>query len=156
MIAKAKLVLVRQGRPDEDDRACPNDPPLNADERCQAHAVARLLACESVARIVASPLVPARQTAEPLAERLGLPIDTIEGWAEADRNTARRGWRRFLEDPVRHLGADPQEFRAGVLAALEDATRAGPSPSLVAVFTHGLQINVVLWMLEGDPYTRTR
>ncbi len=151
-----KLILVRHGRPNENDPDSPNDPPLNADGRRQACVVAELLAREGVTRIVSSPLARARETAAPLAERLGLPIDTIEGWAEADRAADRYrstetlraeggdAWRRFLEDPVRYLGADPSEFRAGVIAALDDAARTRPSSSRVAVFTHGLPINVVL------------
>ncbi len=151
-----KLILVRHGRPNENDPSSPNDPPLNADGRRQARAVAQLLAREGVTRVVSSPLARARETAEPLAERLGLPIDTIAGWAEADRAADRYrstetlraeggdAWRRFLEDPVRYLGADPSEFRAGVIAALEEASRAGPPSSRVAIFTHGLPINVVL------------
>jgi broad specificity phosphatase PhoE len=84
-----KLILVRHGRPNEGDPGPPNDPPLNADGRRQARAVAQLLAREGVTRVVSSPLARARETAEPLAERLGLPIDTIEGWAEADRAADR-------------------------------------------------------------------
>ena len=44
---------------------------------------------EGITRIVASPLLRAQQTAEPLAERLGLPIEIVDGWAEADRHLAR-------------------------------------------------------------------
>src|SRR5271165_5335448 len=123
-------ILVRHGRPDESDLDSPNDPPLNADGWRQARAAANLLANEPITRIVASPLLRAQQTASPLAERLGLPIDTVEGWAEADRRACRyrstetlraeggEAWARFLQDPIRYLGADPDSFRAGVLAAL--------------------------------------
>ena len=80
-----RLILIRHGRPDEDDLERPNDPPLNAEGWSQARAVARLLETEGVTRIVASPLLRAQQTAAPLAEALALTIETIEGWAEADR-----------------------------------------------------------------------
>ncbi len=130
-VAPMRLILVRHGRPDEEDAFSPHDPPLNADGRRQARAVADWLAGEGVTRIVASPLRRAQQTAVPLAERLGLPIDTIDGWAEADRATMRyrstetlraeggEAWDRFLADPIRYLGAEPEEFRAGVIAALQ-------------------------------------
>ena len=126
-----RLILVRHGRPDEEDAFSPHDPPLNADGRRQARSVADWLAGEGVTRIVASPLRRAQQTAVPLAERLGLSIDTIDGWAEADRATMRyrstetlraeggEAWARFVADPIRYLGAEPEEFRAGVLAALQ-------------------------------------
>jgi probable phosphoglycerate mutase len=151
-----KVVLVRHGRPDEHDAAQPNDPPLNADGWRQARAVAALLAREGITRIVASPLTRARQTAALLSQLSGLPIDIAEGWAEADRAQSRyrstetlraqggEEWRRFLEDPIRYLGADPKEFQAEVLAALSDIARQGDPKSRIAVFTHGLPINVVL------------
>jgi broad specificity phosphatase PhoE len=151
-----RLILVRHGRPNEDDPESPGDPPLNDDGWRQARAVARFLAGEGVTRIVASPMLRAQQTAGPLAERLGLPIATIEGWAEADRGAHRyrstetlraeggEAWKTFLEDPIRYLGADPEAFRADVLAALH-ATAAGEDQrARIAVFTHGLPVNVVL------------
>ena len=82
-----RLILIRHGRPDEGETETPHDPPLNAEGQTQAHAVARLLESEGVTRIVASPLQRAQQTATPLASRLGLPIETIDLWAEADRGT---------------------------------------------------------------------
>ena len=151
-----RLILVRHGRPNEGDSQSPHDPPLNADGWRQARGTAELLATEGITRIVASPMLRAQQTATPLAERLGLPVDTIEGWAEADRRanlyrsteTLRaeggEAWARFLQDPIRYLGADPDEFRVGVLAALQAATFAESRASRVVVFTHGLPINVVL------------
>jgi probable phosphoglycerate mutase len=151
-----KLILIRHGRPDEGDTATPNDPPLNAEGWRQACAAAKLLASEGVTRIVASPLLRAQQTAQPLAQRLGLAIETIEGWAEADRRASRYrstetlraedgdAWARFLEDPIRYLGADPAEFRAGVIGALTATSTGGDRKTRIAVFTHGLPINVVL------------
>jgi probable phosphoglycerate mutase len=151
-----RLILVRHGRPDEDDAETPHDPPLNEEGWRQARLVARLLEPEGVTRIVASPLRRAQQTAGPLAERLGLPPETMDLWAEADRGMNRyrsteslraeggETWSRFLADPIGYLGSDPASFRAGVLSAL-GATVAHEAPSArVAVFTHGLPINVVL------------
>jgi probable phosphoglycerate mutase len=151
-----KLILVRHGRPDEGDTATPNDPPLNADGWRQARAAATLLASEGITNIVASPLLRAQQTAQPLSEWLGIGIETIEGWAEADRGASRYrstetlraeggdAWARFLEDPIRYLGADPAEFRAGVIGALTATAKGADDLARIAVFTHGLPINVVL------------
>jgi broad specificity phosphatase PhoE len=151
-----RLILVRHGRPDEEDAFSPHDPPLNADGRRQARSVADWLAGEGVTRIVASPLRRAQQTAVPLAERLGLSIDTIDGWAEADRGTMRyrstetlraeggEAWARFVADPIRYLGAEPEEFRAGVLAALQATAPQADRGVRVVVFTHGLPINITL------------
>ena len=156
-----KLVLIRHGRPDEDERDRPHDPPLRADGRAQAEAVAARLAQEGITRIVSSPMARALQTAQPLAARLALPIDIVDGWAEADRHVQRYRstetlralgeveWKRFLADPIGYFGGDDAAFRAVVLSAfsttLGDASAGtGRRDAHVAVFTHGLPINVVL------------
>lgn len=155
-----KLVLVRHGRPDEEDRQRPHDPPLRADGWRQAETVAAVLARDGVNRIVSSPLLRAHQTAQPLARRLGLPIEVIDGWAEADRHLDRyrsnetlralgdAEWARFLKDPLAFVGVDAQRFRADVLGALRAVARHDPAAH-VAVFTHGLPINLVLAHLLG-------
>jgi probable phosphoglycerate mutase len=138
-----RLILVRHGRPDEQDMLTPHDPPLNAEGCTQARAVARLLESEGVTRVVASPLQRARQTAEPLAVRLGLPVETIDGWL------------RFLANPIGYLGSDPTSFQAGVLAALGETIEGEPPAARVAVFAHGLPINIVLSHVLGlDNITR--
>jgi probable phosphoglycerate mutase len=161
-----KLVLIRHGRPDEDERARPHDPPLRVDGRAQAQAVAARLAQESITRIVSSPMARAAQTAQPLAERLGLPIDIVDGWAEADRYVQRyrstetlralgdEEWGRFLADPIAYFGGEAEVFRAGVLDALAASIGAaaqgpGERDAHVAVFTHGLPINAVLSHVLG-------
>jgi probable phosphoglycerate mutase len=156
-----RLLLGRHGRPDEGHADRPHDPPLNAEGRAQAAAVAEQLAAEGITRIVASPLLRAHQTAEPLAERLGLPIHTVEGWAEADRGVARyrstetlraqgdAEWQRFLGDPAGYFGVDDARFRADVIAALQALTCEPAREARVAVFSHGLPINVVLSHVLG-------
>src|SRR5438105_4451492 len=160
-----KLVLVRHGRPDEDERDRPHDPPLRADGHAQAEAVAARLAHEGITRIVSSPMARAAQTARPLAERLGLPIEIVDGWAEADRHVERyrstetpralgdveRG--RFPADPIAYFGGDAATFRTGVLAAFATTMDNAGAPhrrdAHVAVFAHGLPINVVLSHVLG-------
>lgn len=156
-----KLVLVRHGRPDEDDRMRPHDPPLRDDGWRQARAVARLLAGERITHIVASPLLRAQQTAQPLAELVNLPIRTLDGWAEADRGAARyrstetlrslgdSHWRAFLADPVRFVGGDPLKFETDVLGAFAATLDAAGARDRVVVFTHGLPINLVLSRVLG-------
>jgi len=151
-----RLILIRHGRPDECDERTPNDPPLDADGLRHARAAARFLGLEPITRIVASPLQRARQTAAPLAERLGMNVDIVPGWAEADRGASRYrsteslraegpdAWARFLADPIRFLGADPATFRDDVLGALHAAADAADPDARVAVFTHGMPINIVL------------
>ena len=151
-----KIVLVRHGRPDEGHAERPHDPPLGHDGVQQARQTAALLAREGIGRVVTSPLLRARQTAEPLAERLGVALEVVDGWAEADRNLplyrsvetlkaqGPAEWRRFLDDPVRYVGGDPQAFRAAVLGALGALIESARREDHIAVFSHGLAINVVL------------
>ena len=158
-----KLILVRHGRPNETDPEKPNDPPLNLDGWRQARAAADLLSGEGVTRIIASPLLRARQTAAPLAERLGLAVDIIEGWAEADRGAQRyrstetlraegqAAWAEFLRDPIRYLGADPETFKANVLSALRASAPGVDSERRAVVFTHGMPINLALSHALGLP-----
>src|SRR4029079_7884994 len=103
-----------------------------------ARGVAALLAQEGIDRIVTSPLLRARETAAPLAERLGLVPEVVDGWAEADRHLDRYRsvetlkamgggeWQRFLADPVRYMGGDTATFRSGVLGALAALLASGP------------------------------
>jgi broad specificity phosphatase PhoE len=156
-----RLILVRHGRPDEGGAETPNDPPLSEDGRRQARAAARLLGSEGITRIIASPLRRARETAEPLAKGLGLPIEIIDLWAEADRGTSRyrstetlraeggEAWSRFLADPIGYLGGDPASFRDGVLAALGATGAKELSTARVVVFTHALGLNSITRFLVG-------
>jgi len=151
-----RLILVRHGRPNEGDPGWQNDPPLNADGWRQARAAARLLASERITRVVASPLLLAHQTGG-AARRAAWAADGKDrGLGRSgsageplplDGDAARGGgeaWARFLQDPIRYLGAEPDRFRNGVLQALRDTAATETETSRVAVFTHGLPINVVL------------
>ena len=145
------VLMIRHGRPESGNGD--SDPALCAVGRKQARDLGAFLSRSGVARLVSSPLRRALQTAEPTAQTLGLDVAVIEGLAEADRFGAgyrsveelRREpavWGRFLADPVGFLGADPVAFRRDVLSAFETVLDAGAAK--VAVFTHGLPINVVL------------
>lgn len=155
-----RLILIRHGKPDELDDTCPHDPGLNAAGHRQAQAVADVLAREALTHIISSPMQRAWQTAQPLARATGLAVEVVSGWAEADRSAARyrstetlraqspQEWQRFMTDPIRYLGADPDTFRTQVLSALNAALKL-PLESRVAVFTHGMVINTVLSHLLG-------
>jgi broad specificity phosphatase PhoE len=146
-----QVLMIRHGRPET--RSGDSDPDLCDAGRKQARDLSAFLSRSGVARLVSSPLRRALQTAEPTAQALGLDIAVIDGLAEADRfGTSYRSveelrrepeaWRQFLADPVGFLGADPVAFRREVLSAFE--TVLADAATRVAVFTHGLPINVVL------------
>ena len=60
------------------------DTPLNNAGRGQARELAERLADERIAAVYASPLLRARETAEIVAERLGLAVETVDGLREVD------------------------------------------------------------------------
>ncbi len=80
-----RVLLVRHGQTAWNLGAGPErfrgrtDLPLDATGLAQAERVGRRLAAAGIAAIYASPLERARQTAAPLADRLGLPVRPHEG-----------------------------------------------------------------------------
>ena len=158
------LIVVRHGLPERADDS--HDPPLSAAGRRQAEATAAFLAGERVDRIVASPLARARQTAEPLADRLGLSIETVEGLAEIDPFDGAYvpAEEMQLDHPVTEAfladkyslfdgvgGFEP--FRAVVRDAF-DGVISRNRGRVVAVFCHGMVMGCYLTTLVGhhDPF----
>jgi broad specificity phosphatase PhoE len=146
-----QVLMIRHGRPETQNGD--SDPDLCDAGRKQARNLSAYLSRAGVTRLVSSPLRRALQTAEPTAQALGLDVVVIDGLAEADRfGTSYRSveelrrepavWGEFLADPIGFLGADPIVFRRDVLSAFENVLAVGAAK--VAVFTHGLPINVVL------------
>jgi broad specificity phosphatase PhoE len=131
----------------------------------QAKLAAEYLATRPVGVIVSSPLERARQTAEPLAEALGLEIGTdqrliesanlLEGRAVAGGQNLFRdvsNWRYF-RNPFRPSWGEPYtEVAARVLAAARaarDAAQAvGPAAEAVCV-SHQLPIVCARRSAEG-------
>jgi 8-oxo-dGTP diphosphatase len=78
------LYVVRHGK--AGSRSAWNDRddlrPLTKPGRRQADALAEMLAGHGVERILSSPYVRCRQTVEPLAERLRLPVDLSDALEE--------------------------------------------------------------------------
>ncbi len=147
-----QLILIRHGEP---DLSCGNvDPPLSSLGRDQAAITAQWLGTEPIERVVTSPLLRAKQTAEPLARRRGLPLDIVEGVAEVDRWGAEylsveelrrdggEAWSTFLADPVGMLGGNEAQFRAEVMNAVREIASSGKGRTAIA--THGLPINLIL------------
>jgi broad specificity phosphatase PhoE len=147
-----ELIFIRHGRPKI--VAGDNDPVLSDSAKVQAKHVGNWLLRENIERVVSSPLRRAFETAEPTSRILGLELEVIEGLAEVGRSgPGYRGieelrkdpvvWAKFMEDPISFFGSDPVTFKRGVLDAvgsLFDNRLEGK----VAVFTHGVPINIVL------------
>jgi broad specificity phosphatase PhoE len=113
-----------------------------------------------VTRLVSSPQLRALQTAGPLSETLGLPVEIDERLAEYDRDLghyvpieqiAKENPAELARLAAGHLpsGVDEKEFAARVVAAVEDLVAGGDHEDTVAVFSHGGVINVLLHHILG-------
>lgn len=155
-----QLILVRHGEPDMQGTAPKHDPSLSALGRQQAELTCAALTREPIDEVVSSPLRRAWETAEPLSARMGKDIAALTGMAEVDQEGAAyvsveqwrkeggRDWQAFLANPVVALGGDHAAFVARVHNALEHLM-AMPGKR-IAVFTHGLPINVALSAALGE------
>ncbi|MCM6776922.1 histidine phosphatase family protein [Nocardia sp. CDC159] len=180
-----QLVLVRHAQPERALAASgPADPGLTELGVEQAGrvpaALARLeIGAHRIARVVSSPQRRARETAAPTAEKLGLPVDVVDGLAEYDRELpayvpieAARGWaagsvpadasappEELLEEfraTYRRIKAgylpeqiDGPAFVARVLAAVDEIASTTAHSDTVVVFAHGGVINVLLQDVLG-------
>jgi broad specificity phosphatase PhoE len=79
-----KLYLVRHGKAGSRSAWQESDDlrPLSKPGRRQADALADALGDRKIARVVSSPFVRCRQTVEPLAERVRVPVDLSDALAE--------------------------------------------------------------------------
>jgi probable phosphoglycerate mutase len=133
------------------------DSPLSDAGRAQAAALAARLAGERVDAIVASDLGRTRDTAVPIAARLGLALaldaglrercyGAFEGmtWPEIERAHPRDYQRLAARDPeyVVPGGESGVQFRDRVVSALEHLA-ARHAEATVAVVTHGGVLGIV-------------
>ena len=151
-------------RADEDNATA--DPPLSDIGRQQAEATAAFLAGEAIDAVVASPLQRAAQTAQPLADRLGLGIQVADGLREIDPFGG--SYIPAEELTVDHavvadMASDPlalfasaggfEQFRSTVVGAVDEIVAAHRGRR-VAVFCHGSVIGAYLTAVLGhdDPF----
>lgn len=159
-----ELLLIRHALPvrrelEEGEIA---DPPLAEQGHAQAKALAEWLADERIDAIYASPMRRAYQTAEHVADRLGLPIVVDAELAEFDRQS-------HFYIPIEELRAekderwddlvagrwgvdgevDPETFKSVVVEAVERVVEANPSKT-VAIIAHGGVMNAYLAHVVGS------
>jgi len=161
-----ELIIVRHALPESDKRDDgPADPPLSPLGFQQAEATADLLATEGVNHVVTSTMQRAIQTGRPLADRLGLTPERLEGLKESDHRRSsytpveemdadHEVIREFLDDPLSMFADGYEAFRDRITAAL-DAVVADNRGRTVAVFCHAMVVGVYLQTLLGlnDPFT---
>lgn len=140
------------------------DVSLSPTGRNQSLRLADALGDHRIDRIVSSDLSRAVDTLAPLADRLGLGIETDRRLREVD-NGAWGGllpdqveerwpdlWERYRggEDVVRPQGESWAEVAVRVLKALEDIATTSLDHAVVAVGTHGGPILTTLHLAHGN------
>jgi broad specificity phosphatase PhoE len=140
------------------------DPPLNERGEAQARATARELAAVGVEAIYSSDLARAHQTAQALAELVGLPVVTDSRLREINQGE----WQGILIGDIRSQwpediarweqqpweccppgGESLQEIQARIQEAIDEIVRRRPDGT-VAVFTHKLPIALLKIRYRGD------
>lgn len=150
-----ELLLIRHARPTrEESSEGPADPGLSPVGLRQAEALADWLADARIDALYSSPMRRARETAAPLADKLGLKITTEADIAEYDVSAASyipieelkaAGDPRWMQLPD-----DIPGFQARVVAAVERIVAAHGSGT-VALVCHGGVMNVYLsWVLKAE------
>ena len=148
------LLLVRHGETDwnaEGRLQGHTDRPLNDHGRRQAKALAERLAGEGADAIYASDLSRAKETAEILGTRLGLPVVI-----DADLREKNWGnWEGLTGDERIHVefeGESVQEHRERVLRAIERISERHPGQRVIVV-THGGSLRRIQAAVNGvaDP-----
>jgi broad specificity phosphatase PhoE len=136
---------------------------LNEQGRAEANRLAHSLASASIRKIISSPLERARETAEPLASKLGLPIEFSDDVLEVDFGR----WNGAL---LQDLQSDPlwaryNSYRSGTcipegelilqiqnrfVTKLEQLRASNPE-GITAIFSHGDPIRSALCYYLGIP-----
>lgn len=155
-----ELILVRHGHPDVPLQSHTGNPPLSARGIQHALHVATALKVEPIERIVSSGMRRADATAEPLADALGLVVEThadlgeIDRWGgeyanvETIRQKGPEELQRFRDAPIAYFGIDADRFRRETLAAFRSILHDGKGAK-IALFTHGFPINILISHVLG-------
>lgn len=133
------LLLVRHGETDwnADGRLQgQTDRPLSDYGRRQARELAEQLADEELDAIYASDLARARETAEIVGERLGLPVALEPDLREKDWGTWE-GLTSVERDHVEFVGESTEAHQERILRALRRISERHPGDARVLVVTHG-------------------
>ncbi|MEZ5703394.1 MAG: histidine phosphatase family protein [Burkholderiaceae bacterium] len=140
----------------------PADTPLSSHGMRQAQALAERLACEPLAGILSSDLPRALQTAQCVAERTGLPLQTSPLLHERNFGDWRgQPYDSLHTDPLGMSAAPPGGESAAVFgqrcrqafAQMLDAQRA--LGGALVVVTHGLVIRALLAGLPPQAHSES-
>jgi probable phosphoglycerate mutase len=151
-----ELVLIRHGLPIrvENEPGTPADPPLSEEGREQARKVADWLAPEGFDVVYSSPMRRAVETAQPLAELLGLEVTVDDELAELDRGhhfyvpveelkaTGDPRYEQLLKGEL-YADVDVETWSKVAALAVQRVVEAHPGQR-IALFAHGGVINAYL------------
>ncbi|MDG3010594.1 histidine phosphatase family protein [Rhodococcus sp. D2-41] len=154
-----QLLLIRHALPQRVEQVAGGaDPALTELGRLQAQRIPEALAEYDVSAIVSSPMLRARQTAQPLADALGLEVAVDPDLAEYDagqrnyvpiheaRAAHPEAYARIMAGYIPDF-ADPVAFTARVTAAMQRLVDDHAHDQTIAVVSHGGVINVYLQQL---------
>lgn len=164
------ILLIRHGDNDSLGKYLPGDQPgihLNASGQAQARLVAESLKDVPITSIVSSPLERAVETAEPLAQVLGLPITRDPNFMEMNTGSwTGRVFTEIKEDPLWELlRSDPENYgfpggetfsvaQIRLWMALQRVVENQPDHAIVAVFSHSDCIKLLLTRAMDAPIKR--
>jgi broad specificity phosphatase PhoE len=155
-----QLLLIRHALPLRSEPGQGSDPELSQEGIEQAKRLPDALARFPITRLVSSPQRRSVQTAQPVADALGLAVEIDERLAEYDRDLEHyipieQIAAEFPEELARlasgHLpsSVDEDAFLARIDAGIRDLVASGEHENTVAVFTHGGVINGLLYRILG-------
>lgn len=141
------------------------NPPLTDAGRRQAGQAAAHLAGRGLDVIVSSPLARAQETAAAVADRVGVPVATDEGWVELDFGSwegltfeevrvrdpeGLKAWLAFEGGPAPHGGETFAACVARVTSARDALVAAYPGKSVLVV-SHVTPIKTMAGLVLGSP-----
>ena len=155
-----QLLLIRHALPLRSEPGQGSDPDLSEEGVEQAKRLPDALARYPITRLVSSPQRRSIQTAQPVADALGLTIEVDDRIAEYDRDMEHyipieQIAAEFPEELARlasgHLpsSVDEAAFLARITAGIRDLAATGDHEDTVAVFTHGGVINGLIHTVLG-------
>ena len=157
-----ELILIRHGLPERVvAQSGTADPHLDEIGTRQADALAQYLGAENIDAVWTSPMIRARETAQPLADRLSLVPRIHDDLAEWDKDSSAyipvEEMKRTNDPRWQQMQTgqwtgdiDPLKFQSKVVGAIEAIIRAHTSQR-VAVFCHAGVLGTYLAHILGIP-----
>lgn len=147
-----QLLLVRHALPLRSEPGQGSDPELSEQGVEQAKRLPDALTRFPITRVVSSPQRRAVQTAQPVADALGLTIDVDERIAEYDYGLSHyTPIEEASQEDIERLisgrlpgGVDQDAFIARAVSGIEDIASSAAHDDTVAVFSHGGVINAMV------------